>query len=111
MTDQENKLYTSLIGKSEEAFIMAIEIYNKPSLKYRVEGFAFFICNAWELMLKANILQNKGELALYYSDKDNRTISLRDCITRTFTNENDPLRKNLECILELRNTSTHSQEL
>ena len=35
-----------LVSKSIEAFTMAIEVYNKPTLKYRVEGFAFFICNA-----------------------------------------------------------------
>ena len=45
-----------LIEKSKEAFLMAIEIYNKPSIKYRVEGFSFFICNAWELMLKSKLL-------------------------------------------------------
>lgn len=103
----DNNLYMQLLQKSQEAFIMAIEIYNKPTLKYRVEGFAFFICNAWELMLKALILKRDGEKALYYHDKENRTISLRDCVGKIFTNENDPLRKNLECIIDLRNTGTH----
>ena len=36
-----------LLNKSKEAFIMAIEIYNKPTIHYRVEGFSFFMCNAW----------------------------------------------------------------
>ena len=36
---------------------MAIEIYNKPTIRYRVEGFSFFICNAWELMLKARMIK------------------------------------------------------
>ena len=31
-----------LIEKSKEAFVMAVEIYNKPSIKYRIEGFGFF---------------------------------------------------------------------
>ena len=31
-----------LIEKSKEAFVMAVEIYNKPSIKYRIEGFSFF---------------------------------------------------------------------
>lgn len=31
-----------LVDKSKEAFMMAIEVYNKPSIKYRVEGFSFF---------------------------------------------------------------------
>ncbi len=31
-----------LVDKSVEAFIMGIEIYNKPTIKYRIEGFSFF---------------------------------------------------------------------
>ena len=53
--------YDNLIEKSKEAFIMSIEIYNKPTLRYRVEGFCFFICNAWELMLKAYLIKEKGK--------------------------------------------------
>ena len=53
-----------MLDKSEEAFLMAIEIYNKPTIKYRLEGFAFFICNAWELLLKAKML-NEGK-SIYY---------------------------------------------
>ena len=44
---------TRLVNKSVESFILGLEIYNKPTIKYRAEGFAFFISNAWELMLKA----------------------------------------------------------
>ncbi|MBQ5759730.1 MAG: DUF3644 domain-containing protein [Schwartzia sp.] len=86
---------------------MAIEIYNKPSIKYRLEGFSFFICNAWELMLKAHMINKFGEDSIYYSNKPNRTISLENCLQKIFTNEKAPLRKNLEKIVELRNTSTH----
>lgn len=35
-----------LIDKSKEAFIMSIEVYNKPSIKYRVEGFSFGFCKS-----------------------------------------------------------------
>lgn len=99
--------YGRLIEKSEEAFLLAIELYNRPSIRYRVEGFSFFICNAWELMLKAKIIKDKGERAVYFKDKPNRTISLEQCIAKVFTNNKDPLRKNLESIIRLRNTSTH----
>lgn len=107
MTESEQNLYKQLVNKSTEAFTMAIEIYNKPTLRYRVEGFAFFICNAWELMLKAHLINTRGEKSIYYPDKDNRTISLEKCLRIIFSNENDPLRKNLECIIELRNLCTH----
>lgn len=100
-----NELINSFLDKSEEAFLMAIEIYNKPTIKYRLEGFAFFICNAWELLLKAKMLKNGG--SIYYPDKPNRTISLSNCVSHIFTNDKDPVRKNLEIIISLRNTSTH----
>ncbi len=106
MNKSEN-LYFKLLDKSKEAFALAIEIYNKPTIKYRVEGFAFFICNAWELMLKAYLIKTNGMQSIYYSNKPDRTISLTECIKRIFTNEKDPLRLNLEKIIELRDTSTH----
>lgn len=99
--------YERLLDKSKEAFVMAIEIYNKPSIKYRLEGFSFFICNAWELMLKAHMINKFGEDSIYYTDKPNRTITLENCVQKIFTNEKAPLRKNLEKVIELRNTSTH----
>jgi len=36
------RLEDRLINKSVEAFILGIKIYNKPTIKYRVEGFSFF---------------------------------------------------------------------
>ena len=101
------KLENKLLEKSKEAFSMAIELYNKPTIRYRVEGFAIFICNAWELMLKAHMLKSMGEKSIYYPDNPNRTLTLENCIQQIFTNNKDPLRINLEKIIELRNTSTH----
>jgi hypothetical protein len=45
--------------------------------------------------------------SIYFSDKPNRTITLERCVKKIFTNEKAPLRKNLEKVIELRNTSTH----
>ena len=59
----QEALENRLLDKSIEAFSMAIEIYNKPTIKYRVEGFSLFICNAWELMLKAHII-SVGQLTM-----------------------------------------------
>ena len=87
-----------MIDKSKEAFSLGIEIYNKPTIKYRVEGFAFFICNAWELMLKAYLIKKLGQSSIYYKNKKDRTISLSECIKKVFTNNKDPLRLNLEKI-------------
>lgn len=101
------KLAEKLIEKSIEAFTLAVEVYNKPSIRYRVEGFSFFICNAWELMLKARMIKTMGEQSIYFKDNPNRTISLENCVKLVFTNEHSPIHKNLMRIIELRNTSTH----
>lgn len=96
-----------LINKSKEAFLLAIENFNKPTITYRLESFAFLICNAWELMLKAYLIKEEGYNSIYHKDNKDRTISLENCIKLIFTNNKDPLRLNLEKIIELRNTSTH----
>lgn len=84
---------------------MGLELYNKPTIKYRIEGFSFFICNAWELMLKAKLL--KEGKSIYYLDNPNRTLNLSDVIKIIYTDKNQPLRINLEKIIDLRNISTH----
>lgn len=106
MTESE-KLAERLLDKSSEAFVLAIELYNRPSIRYRVEGFSFFVCNAWELMLKAKLIKDQGVEAVYYKDNKDRTITLEKCISAVFTNDKDPLRHNLMDIVRLRNTSTH----
>ena len=35
------ELEKNILNKAIEAFILGIEIYNKPTIKYRVEGFSF----------------------------------------------------------------------
>jgi hypothetical protein len=56
-------------------------------------------------MLKARLL-NQG-LSIYFPDQPDRTISINRAIELVFTNDKDPLRINLESIVDLRNTSTH----
>lgn len=100
-----NELKEKLVEKSIEAFILGLEIYNKPTIKYRIEGFSFFICNAWELMLKATLL--KRNESIYFSDKPDRTLSLENVVRKIYTDKNTRIRLNLEKIIELRNISTH----
>lgn len=56
---EQTSITDRLLDKAKEAFVMAIELYNKPTIHYRLEGFSFFICNAWELMLKAHLIKNE----------------------------------------------------
>lgn len=104
----DENLINKMIDKSIESFLLGIEIYNKPTIKYRTESFAFHICNAWELMLKAHLIKTQGLKSIYYTKKNKKgTIQLKTALGRIITNKIDPVRKNLEDVIELRNTSTH----
>jgi hypothetical protein len=90
ITPDESRTVERLVEKSKEAFLLAVELYNKPTIRYRVEGCAFFLCNAWELLLKAYLITRDGEAAIYYPNKQGRTLSLDDCVSKVFTNKHDP---------------------
>lgn len=107
LTTEEQHDCDRLLSKSQEAFVLAIELFNRPTIRYRVEGCAFFLCNAWELMLKAYLIKRDGYESIFYPGKTQRTLSLADCVKRIMTNDKDPVRLNLESIDELRNTGTH----
>lgn len=107
LTAEQQATCNRLLDKSQEAFILAIELFNRPTIRYRVEGCAFFLCNAWELMLKAYIAKRDGYKAIFYPGKENRTLALEDCVKKVMTNDKDPVRVNIESINELRNTGTH----
>ena len=103
--DNDYNITKKLVEKSIEAFILGLEIYNKPTIKYRIEGFSFFVVNSWELMLKAKML-NDGK-NIYFKDNPSRTLSIENVINEVYPNKTQPLRINLEKIVALRNTSTH----
>jgi len=100
-----------LLGKSVEAYVLALETINRLSIKYRVEAFTYLICNAWELLLKSKLLEDtRKHSSIYYPKKRNqkrRTLALRDCIKQLLPNEKDPTRLNLEHMADLRDDAVH----
>jgi len=102
------RLAKNLIENSIEAFILALETVNRPSVKYRMEAFCFLFCNAWELLMKAKLL-NDGK-GIFYRKKrkqPRRSLSLDDCLNRIFTSESDPVKVNIKTIHEFRNNAIH----
>jgi len=122
-----------LLDNSTEAMLAAIEIYNKPSFEYRDETFAILALNAWELLLKARILQidgNRLAAILEYERrrradgsasqmlyrKQNRagnslTVGLfraYDRLVNDYGDKIDPaIRANLEALSEIRDNAIH----
>lgn len=91
--------------KSIDSFLFALEIFNKPTIDYRLEGCVFFLCNAWELLFKARLLSQDKRIT--FKDNEGRTYGITECMRRVLTNEHDPIRINLSVIIGLRNTATH----
>ena len=122
-----------LVEKSEAAMISAIEIFNKPNFEYREETFALLAVNAWELLLKAKLANEKDNnmrVLFEYEQRNNKdgtksknhyikrnktgnaqTIGLWKTIT-TLENDtsirlNSAVKKNLNALVEIRDNATH----
>ena len=110
-SNESFNLKARLLDKSLEAYLLALETINRLTIQYRLESFCYLFCNAWELLLKAKILDEKvDQEAIYYKTpiaKPKRTLSLRDCLKRIMPNAKDPIRRNIERIEELRDESVH----
>lgn len=102
------RLTKNLMNSSIEAFVLALETINRPSLRYRMEAFCFLFCNAWELLMKAKLFHDGGNI--FYRKKrkqSRRSLSLDDCLGRIYTSHSDPIRLNVVKIHELRNNAMH----
>jgi hypothetical protein len=127
-----NKTYRSLLDKSINSMLSAIEIYNKPNFSYREETFAILSVNSWELLLKAILLkQHKYKLrSLYklsYKKKQNgedsklktpslnragnpKTITINETIIGLEKEGfalNEILKKSIIALIELRDNAIH----
>jgi hypothetical protein len=119
--------------KSVSAILASIELYNKPDFFYREESFAILAVNAWELLLKARILQlasnSVSSITKYYyptnktgkKSKQKRKLKSRSGNAQTISlfeaydlliNEyseplSDSIRNNLQALVEIRDSSIH----
>lgn len=106
----KSRLAKALLRKSKDNMMLALELYNRPSLENRLDGFVLLFCVAWEQLLKAELIERDGEASIYKkSSKQVRrreTISLRDCLARVFSSH-DKRQRNLERIVEFRDQAVH----
>jgi len=77
-----------MLEKSISAMLSAIEIYNKPDFKYREETFSVLCINAWELLLKAKLLNlaSNKVTALYAMEYRTLKGGIKSKIKRPKTN-------------------------
>jgi len=101
-----------LLAKSLEAYLLALETINRLTVTYRVETFCALICNAWELLLKARILdQTSDRNSIYFSrqagEPRRRSIGLRAALQQVFPSDREQKPRNIERVEELRDAAVH----
>ena len=101
------------------ALLAAVEIYNKPTVEYREQTFSILVTNAWEVLLKARLIQKAGGRieTIYRREAGSQryqrasgtgeplTINLRMAISRADVPEQ--VRNNISGMAEIRNRSAH----
>ena len=101
------------------ALLAAIEIYNKPTVEYREQSLSLLLTNAWEILLKARLVQLAGGKiqAIYERESRSRrykrdretdeplSIGLKVALGRVpLPNE---VKANVKGLIEIRNRAAH----
>jgi len=103
------RLTKSLLKKSQGTFLLSLEVFNKPTIEYRTESFSILFTNAWELLLKAYLFQTSGgqKISISRRKKKNQkreSLKIDECLRKVFSNDKNPIRRNIEYISEIRNS-------
>lgn len=108
------KQVKTCLNKALDSALLAVETYNKPAVKFKSGGYIVLMCIAWTALLHAIFCRNK--IKPMYKEKNGRFKKvdgevvfweLKTCVSKYFLNTNDPIRKNLEFFIPLRNKIEH----
>ena len=107
----KSRLAKALLRKSRDNMLLALELYNRPSLDNRIDGFVLCFRTAWEQLLKAMLIEKNGEPSLFKPRRRKKggireTISLRECLERQF-DQADLVRRNIDRISYYRDQAVH----
>lgn len=101
--------------KARDSALLAIEVYNKPAVAFRSSAYISLMVIAWTALLHAVFLRRR--VSPYYKHKngryqkidgDYRHWELGECARQFWDGApNDPVRKNLEFFIPLRNKIEH----
>lgn len=104
----------SLVSQAQHSALLAVEIYNKPSVKFKSEGYVTLMMIAWTKALHAYFL--KSSIDIHYKEKDGKysinedgekkTWDLSKCI-KEYKDFSEAVYKNLEIHIKIRNRIVH----
>jgi hypothetical protein len=104
------------LEKAIDSSLLAVETYNKPATSFKSGGYIVLMCIAWTALFHAVFFKRKIKpfyrkadgLRFLIVDGDYKYWELNTCLEKYYiTNTNDPIRKNLEFFIRLRNKIEH----
>lgn len=103
------------LEKATDCALLSVEIYNKPAIKFKSGGYISLMVIAWTALFHAVFYKRKVK-PIYKLDNgryeriggDYKFFELSYCLKEYYkTNTGNPVRKNLEFFVELRNRIEH----
>lgn len=103
------------LEKARDSALLAVEVYNKPAVKFKSGGFISLMVIAWTSLFHAVFFKRKikpfhRKPSRRYSkiDGDYKYWELSECLSQYFLSDTgNPVRKNLEFFIGLRNRIEH----
>lgn len=102
-----NPIAAELARLSRNEFVLALEMFNRPTSPNRIEAFLTHFIAGVEKLMKAKMVFQQGENSIWKRGKERRTKTLREVLKELFPSEANLVRLNLEAIISLRDQSTH----
>jgi len=105
----------SLLQKTRDSALLAVETYNRPSASFRSGAYIVLMVIAWTSLFHAMFLKKKikpyyrkqGSKRYQKIDGDYRWWELAECLRQHYKDQHPPIRKNVEFIIGLRNKIEH----
>lgn len=104
------ELVSNLLERSKTNAGLALELVNRPALANRLDAFVLLFTTAWEQLLKAE-LEHQAQDSIFTGERTasgrQKTVSFHWCLERVFPDPNDPVRRNIETLKDLRDAAAH----
>ncbi len=109
------RVVKSALEKASDSALLSVEVYNKPAVKFKSGGYIALMIIAWTSLFHAVFFRRKQKP--YYRkpngryekrEGEYRHWELAECVRQYFGNDTaNPVRKNLEFFIPLRNKIEH----
>lgn len=102
------------LDKATDSALLAVEVYNKPAIRFRSGGFIVLMCIAWTSLFHAIFFRNKRKPFYRRSngryikvDGDYKAWELVHCLDEYFGENASAVKENIHFMVGLRNKIEH----